>query len=102
MFEILMLLFVNMLFHYFITYLECPIKGQIWKECASHPLCHHTCDNLNDSIPCPLVCVINGCECPTGTVIDVDKQECVVPSECPGMLCYKFNLKCSLYKFLQF
>ena len=71
-------------FTIFITYLECPIKGQIRKECASHPSCHRTCDNLNESIPCPLVCVINGCECPTGTVLDVDKQECVVPSECEG------------------
>ena len=31
------------------------------------------------------MCYINGCECPTGTVIDVDKRECVAPSECEGM-----------------
>ena len=29
-------------------------------------------------------CIINGCECPAGTVIDEDKGECVAPSECEG------------------
>ena len=86
----------------FITYLECPIKGQIRKECASHSLCHHTCDNLNESRPCPLVCVINGCECPTGTVIDVDKRECVAPSKCPGKLCHTslFNTELLICTFI--
>ena len=61
----------------------CPIDGQIRKECASHPLCHRVC-NDDSSRPCPLVCVVNGCECPTGTVIDIDKNKCVTPSECSG------------------
>jgi len=62
---------------------ECPIKGQIRKDCASHITCHHTCNNLDENRPCLAVCIINGCECPDGTVIDVDKGECVAPNECP-------------------
>ena len=61
----------------------CPIKGQIRKECASHPNCHGTC-NTTEPLPCPFVCVVNGCECPEGTIIDEDKNECVTPNECEG------------------
>ena len=63
----------------------CPIEGQVRKECASHPSCHRTC-NSTDPILCPLICIINGCECPSGTVIDEEKKKCVRPSKCsPGM-----------------
>jgi len=34
---------------------------------------------------CPAVCIINGCECPNGKVLDEAKKECVAPSECPGI-----------------
>ena len=27
----------------------------------------------------------NGCECPNGTALDEEKNECVSQSECPGM-----------------
>jgi len=54
------------------------------RQCASHPSCHRTCDNPVGGA-CPLVCIINGCECPTGTVIDEDKGECVAPRECQSM-----------------
>ena len=64
--------------------LACPIKGQVRKECASHPSCHQTCNN-NETVLCPEICIVNGCECPDGTVIDEDKNECVAPSECIGM-----------------
>ena len=37
------------------------------------------CDSL------PLVLIVNGCECPSGIVIDEAKNECVAPSECTGM-----------------
>ena len=66
----------------------CPIKGQIRRECASHPSCHQTCNNTEPTI-CPAVCVINGCECPEGTVIDEDNQECVLQSECEGISFHK-------------
>ena len=63
----------------------CPIKGQIRKECASHPSCHQTCNTSNpESLPCPAICINNGCECPEGTVIDQEKKECVAPYECEG------------------
>ena len=68
----------------FFVYAACPILGQIRSECASLSSCHLTCDNRNTTQICPLVCVINGCECPAGTVIDEDKNECVDPTECPG------------------
>ena len=62
----------------------CPIRGQIRKECASHPSCHRAC-NSTESTSCLAVCVINGCECPAGTVIDWRINECVMPRQCLGM-----------------
>ena len=62
----------------------CLVKGQIRKECASHPDCHQTCDS-DGPLACPRVCIPNGCECPAGTVIDEAINECVTPSECEGM-----------------
>ena len=61
----------------------CPIEGQIRRECASHPDCHRTC-NTTDPVPCPFVCIPNGCECPRGTVIDETENKCVSPTECAG------------------
>ena len=61
----------------------CPIKGQIRKECASHPSCHQACNDTCPSV-CPQVCIINGCECPAGTVIDWERGECVRPNQCEG------------------
>ena len=63
----------------------CPIKGQIRKECAAHPNCVKTCNNTGELLVCQEECIINGCECPDGTVIDMDKNECVELGECPGM-----------------
>ena len=65
----------------------CPVKGQIRRECASHPDCHKTC-NTTGPVPCPLVCIVNGCECPRGTVIDEAINECVAPRECTGIHYY--------------
>ena len=67
-----------------INTLACPVKGQIRKECASHPSCHRTCDDTNTTV-CPAVCIVYGCECPNGTIIDEKKNECVAPEECKGM-----------------
>ena len=64
----------------------CPVKGQVRRRCAAHPSCHHTCNNTNDPLICPQVCIINGCECPNGTVIDEDTNECVTPRECEGTI----------------
>ena len=75
-----------MVYKDFYLFLECPVTGQERKECASHPACHRTCDNLVGG-PCPLICIINGCECPNGTVIDENANECVAPSECEQGLC---------------
>ena len=66
------------------NFTECPIKGQVRYECASHPLCHRTCDNTNITF-CPAICIVNGCECPVGTVVDFAKRECVHESQCEGM-----------------
>ena len=62
----------------------CLVEGQVRKECASHTDCHQTCNNTHDPIVRPAVCIVNGCECPDGTVIDEDKNECVAPRQCEG------------------
>ena len=62
----------------------CPIKGQIRRECASHPSCHRAC-NSTGPLACPAICIVNGCECPAGTVIDWIRNECVTPRQCLGM-----------------
>ena len=61
----------------------CPIEGQIRKECASPPSCHQTC-NSTGSIACPSICIVDGCECPDGQVINENETECVTPNECEG------------------
>ena len=66
-------------------FLACPIKGQIRVECALDPSCHLAC-NSTGPVPCPRICVVNGCQCPTGTVIDWERNECVHPRQCEGML----------------
>ena len=45
---------------------------------------------MNTPQVCPLVCVVNGCECPAGTVINEETNSCVPPSDCPGTgtVCY--------------
>ena len=69
---------------YVISITACPVEGQVRKECASHPDCHQTC-NTTEPVVCPTVCIDNGCECPFGTVIDEDKNECVPPKQCEGI-----------------
>ena len=64
----------------------CPIKRQIRVKCAPHPSCHRTC-NSSGILPCPAICIINGCVCPPGTVIDEEKNECVVPRKCSTSMC---------------
>ena len=64
--------------------IACPIKGQIRKECASHPDCHQACNTTEPTV-CPAVCIVNGCECPNGTVIDETIKQCIASSECKGM-----------------
>lgn len=44
-----------------------------------------TCSNINKSLDCGGVCMVNGCECPNGTVLDEENMDCVLPSTCPSM-----------------
>ena len=60
-------------------HLACPIEGQVYTECGSS--CPLTCDNVNDTIGCDAACW-QGCECPSGMVIDVERRRCVEPSQC--------------------
>ncbi|XP_065920034.1 kielin/chordin-like protein [Dysidea avara] len=60
----------------------CLVAGQVHSECAS--VCNITCANMNTPQVCPLVCVVNGCECPAGTVINEETNSCVPPTDCPG------------------
>ena len=65
---------------------NCTVKGQVVKECGMVPTCATTCASRFNFIFCPQVC--NGvCECPAGTIIDEDSNECVPPSECPESMC---------------
>ena len=59
--------------------LACPIEGQVYTECGSS--CPRTCDNFNDTFGCTTECW-QGCECPSGMVIDVERRRCVEPSQC--------------------
>ena len=61
------------------NFIACPIEGQVYTECGSS--CPQTCDNFNDTISCTTECW-QGCECPSGTVIDVERRRCVEPSQC--------------------
>ena len=74
----------------------CPIKGQVRGECALHPSCQQTCNN-NETLICLTVCVVHGCQCPNGTVIDEDKNECVAPSECTGMYVHHCTYVCMAF-----
>jgi len=60
---------------------DCPIAGQERRQCAS--ACDITCSNYLASIVCPAVCVINGCQCPVGSVINEAANSCVIMENCP-------------------
>ena len=60
---------------------DCPIAGQERRECAS--ACNTTCSNYLMSIACPTVCVVNGCQCPVGSVINEETNSCVIMENCP-------------------
>ena len=48
------------------------------------PRCATTCTNSFGFRFCPIECSIAGvCECPAGTIIDEDSNECVPANECP-------------------
>ena len=70
----------------------CPVGGQVRVECAS--ACNTTCANVNESVVCLDVCVVNGCQCPSGTVIDEQTNMCVSPPDCPstGSIIYVANV----------
>ena len=38
---------------------------------------------MNTLLVCPAVCVVNGCQCPSGMVIDEQNNTCVAPAACP-------------------
>ena len=59
---------------------DCPVTGQERSDCASP--CNATCSNYRDLI-CPTRCVVNGCQCPTGTVINEETNSCVAIASCP-------------------
>ena len=62
--------------------IACPVGGQIRVECGSP--CNTTCANMNMLLACTAVCVVNGCQCPHGMVIDEQSNTCVSPTVCPS------------------
>ena len=68
---------------------DCPVEGQIQRECA----CNITCVNRNTIANCTEDnCVHNGCQCSNDTVLDEQNNMCVAPSNCSSTeaseLCY--------------
>ena len=59
---------------------DCPVTGQMRSDCAS--ACGFTCNNYRDA-SCTDNCVINGCQCPVGTVINEETNSCVAMENCP-------------------
>ena len=59
---------------------SCPVPGQVYSNCSSP--CTFTCANV-DRISCIALCV-KGCGCPSGQVIDEDKNMCVPINKCPS------------------
>ena len=51
----------------------------MYKECGSY--FPRTCDNVNDTNSWDTGCW-QGCECPSGMVIDIEQRRCVDPSQC--------------------
>ena len=51
----------------------------MYTECGSS--CPLTCDNVNNTIGCNDACW-QGCECPSGMVIDLEQRRCVDPTQC--------------------
>ena len=51
----------------------------MYTDCGSS--CPGTCDDVNDTIICDTACR-QGCECPSGMVIDIEQRRCVEPSQC--------------------
>ena len=71
---------------HFITFTGCPFEGQIRTGCAPHLDCTKYCNDTDEPLKsCIESCVVNGCECPNGTVVDEEKNACVPLGECPGM-----------------
>lgn len=68
--------------HYFAAIIGCngdPNAKR--KECASP--CPRTCANMNAGpIKCPRICIINGCDCNPGYVLDHIKGKCILPTKC--------------------
>ena len=59
----------------------CPVKGQVQKNCTA---CNTTCiTRFNFQVCIPVCHNDSRCECPDGTVIDEDQNECVSPDKCP-------------------
>ena len=70
----------------------------MYTDCGSS--CPRTCDNVNDTIICDTACW-QGCECPSGMVIDTEQRRCVEPSQCgrePPII-VKENKQCD-YEFI--
>ena len=65
--------------------MTCDIEGQQFNSCGS--ACPPTCGNPNPI--CTRQCV-PGCQCPRGTVLDEEQNECVRPNQCQS------NMTCDI------
>ncbi len=84
-----------MLYSLLALFAECPVTGQIFKDCGS--ACPANCTTPNPI--CTRQCVAR-CECPAGQVIDEKKNECVPRDQCPGMYVIAYCLAPNNYSSL--
>ena len=83
--------------------IECTITGQVKMDCALDERCANTCDNRNNSIQCPFPCVVRGCQCPEGKIVDKLTNECVEPAKClPSMFSMIYLINIIMYVYCYF
>ncbi|KAJ8732616.1 hypothetical protein PYW07_015215 [Mythimna separata] len=64
---------------------KCPSCGgdpNAESGCGSN--CGRLCSNYNSSEPaiCPEICILNGCDCKDGFVLDESTGKCILPNQC--------------------
>ncbi|GFY53481.1 uncharacterized protein TNIN_220711 [Trichonephila inaurata madagascariensis] len=85
---------------------RCPKPNTKFSKCEAYPPCQKNCENHDQIIPCPRICV-SGCICEDGFVEGHD-GECIEVDKCPPRAedhkCTKENTKyteCGAYPFCQ-
>ncbi|XP_075975761.1 zonadhesin-like isoform X2 [Anticarsia gemmatalis] len=65
------------------NYQQCNGDLNATRKSCPNP-CPPTCDNAEGSKPCTKACLVSGCECKTGYILNKLGGQCVLPENCPG------------------